>query len=211
MAVIFHLVHGIDATQQGNRRFLAAGPGNGGSDIHLRGDPLGDAGKGDGLGPIQPQRLAVHAFLELQGQDTHADQVGTVDAFEALGDDGVHPQQHGTLGRPVPRRAGAVFLSRHHDQGHLFFRVARGGVEDGHLLTRGHVPGDAASGAGGHFIGEPDISEGAAHHNLVVATPRPEGIVVPGRHAVLGEIGAGRTVLGDTACRGDVVSGHGIA
>ena len=38
---------------------------------------------------------------ELQGQDAHPDQVGAVDALEALGDHGADAEEVGALGRPV--------------------------------------------------------------------------------------------------------------
>src|SRR5688572_23291598 len=51
----------------------------------------------------QAQRLRVLAFLELQRQHTHADQVRAMDALEALGDHGFYAEQHRALGSPVAR------------------------------------------------------------------------------------------------------------
>jgi hypothetical protein len=50
-----------------------------------------------------------------------------MDALETLGDDGLDAQQIGALGRPVARRAGAVFLAGDHHQRHpsaLYFIAA---------------------------------------------------------------------------------------
>ena len=62
---------------------------------------------------VATQAEAVHrvAGLELQRQHAHADQVAAVDALEALGDHRLDAQQLRALGRPVARRAGAVFLA----------------------------------------------------------------------------------------------------
>ncbi len=54
-----------------------------------------------GFGAVDAQRLARGAGLELQRQHTHADEVGAMDAFEALGHDHLHPRQAHALGRPV--------------------------------------------------------------------------------------------------------------
>ena len=57
---------------------------------------------------------------ELQRQHAHADEVGAVDALEALGDHRAHAEQPRALRRPVARRAGAVFLAGEDDQRHAF-------------------------------------------------------------------------------------------
>ena len=50
-------------------------------------------GDGNGLAAIQSKRAGILAVHELQGQHAHADQVGAMDALEALGDDCLHTQQ----------------------------------------------------------------------------------------------------------------------
>ena len=49
----------------------------------------------------QPQRFAGDALRELQRQNAHSDQVGTVDTLEGLGDHYPNPQQARPLRRPV--------------------------------------------------------------------------------------------------------------
>ena len=61
--------------------------------------------------PLSFKRLPRRAVLELQRQHAHADQVRAVDALEALDDHRLDPEQQRALGRPVARRAGAVFLA----------------------------------------------------------------------------------------------------
>ena len=56
------------------------------SDRSIRGVRLVQAGDVDHLLAGEAERLAVHAFLEGQRQHAHADQVGAVDALEALDD-----------------------------------------------------------------------------------------------------------------------------
>ena len=44
-------------------------------------------------------------MLELEGEDSHADEVGAVDALVALGDDEADAEEAGALGGPVAGRA----------------------------------------------------------------------------------------------------------
>ncbi len=48
---------------------------------------------------------------ELEREDSHADEVGAVDALVALGDDEADTEQPRSLGCPVARGAGAVLLA----------------------------------------------------------------------------------------------------
>ena len=61
----------------------------------------GDAGDVEGLAAVEAQGLAVGAIGELQRDDTHADEVGAVDALEAFGDDGADAKQTRALRGPV--------------------------------------------------------------------------------------------------------------
>ena len=51
----------------------------------------------EGLAAVDPQGQASGTRLELQRQHAHADQVGAVDALEALGDDRLHPARRTPL------------------------------------------------------------------------------------------------------------------
>src|SRR6185436_3647779 len=104
----------------------------------------------------QAERLRVLAFLELQRQHAHADQVRAVDALEAFGNYGLHAEQHRAFRSPVARRAGAVLLAGQHDERRAFLFVAHRGVIDAHLLAGRHVHGDAAFGARCQLVTEPD-------------------------------------------------------
>ena len=76
-----------------------------------------------GLGPVEAQGLGGLTVAKLQGQDAHADEVGAVDALEALRDDGTHAQQQRTLARPVARGAASVHLARNHHQGDVLLGI----------------------------------------------------------------------------------------
>ncbi|MBC7657200.1 MAG: aconitate hydratase AcnA, partial [Frankiaceae bacterium] len=90
--------------------------------------------------------LGVKAVVadELQRQHAHADQVGAVDALERAGDDRLHAQQLGALGRPVARRAGAVLFAAEHHRRYAVADVLHGRVENRHLFTARLVNRDAA-------------------------------------------------------------------
>ena len=72
-------------------------------EILLRLDVRVEADDVVGLGAVELLGLRVHAFLELQGQHTHAHQVAAVDAFETLRHDCFHSQQIGAFSRPIAR------------------------------------------------------------------------------------------------------------
>jgi hypothetical protein len=133
-----------------------------------------------------------------------------VDALEALGDHGLDAQQHGALGRPVARGAGAVFLAAEHDQRRAFGLVAHRRVVDRHSRRR-VVLGHAAFGAGQHLVLDADIGEGAAHHDFVVAAARAVAVEVLLQHLVLAEIFAGGAGFLDVAGGADVVGGDVVA
>src|SRR5882672_495272 len=117
----------------------------------------------------EPEAVRILTFLELQGQYAHADQVGAVNALEALGDHCLDSQQHRALGRPVARAAGTVFFPGENHQRRTRRLVFDRRVENGHLLAAGDVQGHAAFRARQQEVAQPDVGKGAAHHHFVVA------------------------------------------
>ena len=135
-----------------------------------------------------------------------------MDALVGLGDDGLDAEQRGALGRPVARRAGAVLLARQDDQRGARGDVVLGRLEDArHLAVGGEVARHATLGAGGQLVAQPDVGEGAADHDLVVAAARAVGVEVTLLDAVLGEVATGRAVLLDRAGGADVVGRDRVA
>src|SRR5690606_33074585 len=128
-----------------------------------------DALDGDLLAAGQAQALGVLPGLVHERQHAHAHQVRAVDALEALGDDRLDAKHPGALGRPVAARAHAVVLAGEHHERDLLGLVLLAGLEDRRLLPGGHVDGDAALDARDHQVLQPDVGEGAAHHDAVVA------------------------------------------
>src|SRR5918993_2270882 len=95
-----------------------------GFDRKLRtGSEVCEAGDVVGLLTGEAQRLGAIAVRELEGQDAHPDQVGAVDALEALGYDGFYPEEERALGCPVTRGAGTVLLAGNHDERHPLILV----------------------------------------------------------------------------------------
>src|SRR5690606_18857628 len=122
-----------------------------------------------------------------------------------------HAQQAGALGRPVARRAGAVFLAGEDDQRTAFRLIAHGRVVDRHRLFRGEVLGDAALDVGGDAVADADVGEGAAHHDFVVAAAGAVAVEVQGVDAVVGQVLTGGRGLLDRTGRADVVGGDRVA
>src|ERR1700680_1050085 len=87
----------------------------------------------------ESEALRALTGLVLQWQYAHADQVGAVNAFEALGDHRRDAQEHGALGGPVARAAGAVFFAgEDHERGPRRLVLDRR-IEDGQLLGAADV------------------------------------------------------------------------
>ena len=95
-------------------------PGNLNGHLSTRPETLGQTIYGDFLIAHEAQCPPAFAFLELQGDDAHANQVGAMNALEALRDYGTHAQEFCALGGPVARGAGAVFLAGKNDQWRCF-------------------------------------------------------------------------------------------
>src|SRR3954467_5078289 len=55
----------------------------------------------NGFVALEPKCLPGRSFLEHKWDHAHSDQVGAMDAFERLRDDGANPEQGGAFGGPV--------------------------------------------------------------------------------------------------------------
>ena len=110
-------------------------------------------------------------------------------------------------------RAGPVLLAAQHHQRNALRRIVLRGVVDERLRTAvlGEVAGVAAGDVVQQLVAQPDVGERAADHHLVVAAPRPEGVVVLAVDAVLVEVLRRRGARLDAARGGDVVGGHRVA
>ena len=169
----------------------------------------------EGFAAVQPQRADAVAILELQRQHAHADQVRAVDALEAAGDDRPDSEQHGALGRPVARRAGAVFLASQHHGRNALLQVRLGRVVDRGLtaVIQRETALDRAAVRirRQHQVLDPHIGEGAADHDVVVAAPAAVAVEIALLHAVLDQIAAGRGAVLERTGRADMVGGHRVA
>src|SRR5579883_2483204 len=116
MAEIFELIERVDAAEQRHRVDLAIRAMDAAGQLDARLQARGDAENVEPLAAVELQALAIGAVLELERQYAHADEVRAVDALEALGDDGAHAEEPRALGRPIARRAGAVFLAGDDDE-----------------------------------------------------------------------------------------------
>src|SRR5262245_30359093 len=161
----------------------------------------------DRLVALQLERSPGSAFLEDKGDDTHAHQIRAMDALEGLRNNGADAKQFGPLGRPVARRAIAVFNPGEDHQRHAFLTVLHGGVIDRHFLFRGIVDRIAPFAAvlAKHVISDADVGEGAAHHDLMIAAAGAVLVEVRHADAVIDEVFARRRGGLDGARRRNVV------
>ena len=165
-----------------------------------------------GLGTVQAQGQAVGAGLELQGQDAHADEVGAVDALEALGGDGLDPRQAHALGRPVAGGALTIVRPGDDDQRLLTVHVGLDRLPHAHDLTLGLDPRQGplphlALGIPHHLVQQLGIGEGRALGGQMIAAMGGVGVKVLLRQAHLRQVLAGRAVEQDGVGRRQVVGG----
>src|SRR5918999_4388550 len=138
----------------------------------------------------QPQGLHRLPFGELQRQHAHPDQVGPMDPLVRLGDHKANAQQARALRRPVARRAGAVLPAGKHAERRPLGRVLHRRLVDRCDLAV--LLGEPALGARCQQVPQPDVGEGAAHHDLVVPASRAVGVEVALLHPVLDQVLPGR-------------------
>src|SRR6202022_2541994 len=93
----------------------------------------------------------------------------------------------------IARAAGAVLLAGDRDQWHTLGAVALGGVENRHLLRIWQVRRPVAL-ARRELIAQPDVAEGAANQDLVVAAPGSIAIELAALHAMLDQVASGGAV-----------------
>ena len=165
--------------------------------------------------PLRPSVLPARPLLEHQRQHAHADEVRAVDALEALRDDGAHAEELRALGRPVARRAGAVFAPREHDERNLLRLIAHRRVIDRQTLAGGLHDRQAALDHVArlvlhHLVLDADIGERAAHHHFVIAAAGAVLVEVDRPHLMLDEILTGRARGLDRARGRNVVGGDRI-
>ena len=134
-------------------------------------ETLGDAFDGDHLIALEAEPLPAQVADELQRQHAHADEVRTMDALEALRDHRAYAQKLCAFGRPVARRAGAIFLSGEDHERHPFPGISHRRIIDRQAIARWMVGGDTAFDAQDHLVLDPDVGESAAHHDFVIAAP----------------------------------------
>ena len=165
-------------------------------EVLLRFDVRVEADDVVGLGAVELQGLRGGAFLELQRQHAHANEVAAMDAFEALRHDSLDAQQIGSFRRPIARRAGAVFLAGQNDERRFLRLIFYRGVVDADLFAGRLQLGHAAFHAGHHQVFDADVGKGATRHHPVVAAARAVAIEIFHRDAVLDEIfSSGRRLL----------------
>ena len=194
MAVVVDFDWRIDAEFDRLLNFGAVFAGDSEGDILAGLDAVAEAGDVVGFGAVEVEGLRTDAFGELEREDAHADEVGAVDAFEALRDDGLDAEEAGAFGGPVAAGAGAIFLSGEDDERGASGLVFHAGIVDAHLLTGRLVDREAAFHAraigfgGDHEVFDADIGEGATGHDAVIATAAAVAVEIHRFDAVFDEV-----------------------
>src|SRR3989454_1416721 len=134
-----------------------------------------------------------------------------MDAFEALGYDGLHSKQTRSFRGPIARRTGAVFLAGDDDERHFRFLIFHRGVVDAHLFAIRLIDGDTAFFSGHHQVLDAHVRKGAAHHHLMVAATRTVAVEIANRYAAFLQIDSRGRGRFDCTGGGDVIGRDWIA
>lgn len=131
--------------------------------------------------------IGVLASLELHGEDSHTDEVGTMDTLVAFSNDGFHTLEIRTFGGPIARGSGTVFLSSKDDGVDASIFILVGSIKDSHLFSCRNVDGGRTS-LGDHLVDKTDVCEGTTSHDGIISTARSIRVVVLGWNTSLFQI-----------------------
>ena len=101
MAVVLDFNGGIDPADHLNLFLLAVSAMDDQGQVLPRFDGLAKAENVERFVAAQAECLSCGAVLELAGQDAHANQVGAMNPFKALGDHRFHAEQARAFGGPI--------------------------------------------------------------------------------------------------------------
>ena len=129
MAEVINFDRGIDTQQQWNFGSGAVGTVDDQCSVLQRLDVV-QSQQVKGFVAAQSQRSGTVIACELEWQNCHADQIGTVNPLERTGDDSLDAQKLGAFRRPVSRRTGTVFFTTDDDGRDVVLLITHGGIED---------------------------------------------------------------------------------
>ena len=104
-------------------------------------------------------------------QHAHSHQIAAMDAFETLRDDGFHTEQTGSFAAQS-RELPVPYPDRRRSPAARFQTDNASRIVDAHAFAVRLINRDAAFNSRHHQVLDPDVCEGAAYHDFVIATPR---------------------------------------
>src|SRR5687768_17060905 len=188
MLVVLHLDGSIDPHSHRHLlRLLPVSPNDQRGQL-LRLKSLFQADQVVGLCSGDAQTRRRSAILELTREDSHADQIASMNPLEAPGDHCANAEKCSALRGPVARASRPVFVPREHHQRHPLLAIADRSIVDAHLLAAWMMDRDAPFHARNHLVLDADIREGSTRHDLVVATAGAVAVEVFDLYALIEEI-----------------------
>ena len=158
-----------------------------------------------GLGAIELEGLGCCSLVELEREDAHADEVGSVDTLVAGGNDCFHAEETCSFGGPITAAAGAVFLTSDDDERGLLRLILARGVVDAHALVIGLVESLTTLHAGKHEVFDAHVGKSAAGHDAVIASAAAIAVEVILGDSVFAEEAACWGLLLDGSSRRDMI------
>lgn len=154
----------------------------------------------------QSKGVSRFATLELEGQNSHANKVGSVDALIRLSNHRLDTLQVGSLGGPIARRTRTVLVSCQDNGWLASVLILLSSVKYGHFFARGHMDRGWAN-LRHHLVDKTHISEGTSCHNLIISSSRSVRVEVVVSNAALLQVASRGRVLGNLSSGRDVIRG----
>src|ERR1043166_6997579 len=148
---------------------------------------------------IKTQRRGVCSLLKLTWQNSHADQVTAVNAFETLRNNSFRAEQARSLRGPISRTAGAILLTGNNHQRRAFRLILHRCVVNTHALAGRVKHRDAAFNTRHHQVFDAYVCERAAHHYFMITTTGTVAIEIFNCDSLCLQVKAGRRVWFDRA------------
>ena len=210
MAEVVNLDGGVDAHKRPERGDPAVGVRGGDLDL-LSGGQRVVKSDIERLGAVEPEAVSALALRELERDDSHHDEIRTVDPLVAHRDHGLHTEKERPLRRPVARRAHPVVAPTEHHKRCPGSLVVEARLIDAAHLAVCEVRRPSALCSRRKLVAYPDVGERASSHDPVVAPACAVGVEHPDGDIPLRAEPACRRIDSDRPGTADVVGRDGVA
>lgn len=117
------------------------------------------------------ERLPALVFRKTERENSHADEIASVDPFETLRNNCAHAEKGSSLCGPIARAAHAIVFAGKEDERDVSFGVLLSGIEDRHESIVGHEFCKTSLFSICEVVRNSNVGKRASHHDLMIASP----------------------------------------